>query len=51
MESIVGITLALFFCAGFDVTAAVIVALVMLARARAERERRVGLSPAHGELS
>ena len=39
------------FCMTFDVTAAVIVALVMLARARRERERRAGLSPRQEKLS
>jgi FtsH-binding integral membrane protein len=37
------------FCMAFDVTAAVLVALVMVARARKGREIRVGLSPRHGE--
>lgn len=37
------------FCMAFDVTAAVLVALVMVARARRGREVRVGLSPQHGE--
>ena len=39
------------FCMAFDVTAAVLVAGVMLARARRERERLAGLSPRYGELS
>jgi hypothetical protein len=39
------------FCMTFDVTAALIVASVMLARARRQREHRAGLSPRHGELS
>ena len=38
------------FCMTFDVTAAVLVAWVMLARARREPERRVRLSLRHGEL-
>lgn len=39
------------FCMSFDVTAAAFVGLVMLARARRERELRAGLSPRHGESS
>lgn len=39
------------FCMTFDVTAAAILALVMLARARRERALRAGMSPRHGELS
>ena len=38
------------FCMSFDVTAAALVALVMLARARREPERRTRLSLRHGEL-
>ena len=38
------------FCMSFDVTAAAIVAWVMLARARREPERRARLSLRHGEL-
>jgi hypothetical protein len=39
------------FCMTFDVTAAVIVALVMLSRGKRERERRAGLSPRQEQLS
>jgi hypothetical protein len=38
------------FCMTFDVTAAVLVAWVMLARTRREPERRARLSLRHGEL-
>lgn len=39
------------FCMTFDLTAAVIVAVVMLARGRRQRERRGGLSPQQEKLS
>jgi hypothetical protein len=39
------------FCMTFDVTAAVIVTVVMLARARRERALRAGFNPRHGVLS
>jgi len=39
------------FCMTFDVTAAVIVTVVMLARARRERVLRAGFNPRHGVLS